>query len=308
MFLIIVLSGFWVLAKGIHFVYLLEKKNYRLHRFQASIHDRGFFVLFYSLNIMVPSRSLRNGLILTFHSITTMILFLYAFENLYVYDFLTYFFWLSPFVAFAIVLTGVQLTEIPAMIYQWCIMQLAAFQVKRSRTQFIAVTGSYGKSEVVHFLKELLSIRYNVETTFENMNTEMGIARSILNQLKKDTDFFIIEAASYQRGQIARSTKYIPFTKAILTGVGNQHRDLFSDRESLVDEEFSIIEKLNDDSTAYINSDIPELNDLITRTKARLVTYGFTGKAALFATDIELKPTGINVRVRYKKSFVTVRS
>ncbi|MBP9691640.1 hypothetical protein KBD81_06195 [Candidatus Woesebacteria bacterium] len=308
MLFIIVLNGIWVLAKGIHFVFLLEKKNYRLNRFQATIHDRGFFLLFYSLKIHFPSRSLRNILLLAFHAITTLTIFLYAFENIYVYDFLSYFFWLAPFVSFAIVITGVQITAVPATIYQWCIMQLAARQVKRSKATFIAVTGSYGKSEVVYFLKQLLSIRYHVGTTIENMNTEMGIARSILNQLKKNTDFFIVEAATYRQGNIAHSTHYIPFKTAVVTGIGNQHRDLFASRESLVAEECTIIERLKEDSTAYVNYDIPELTKISSKMSARTIPYGTTGKAAIFSTDLEHKHTGITARVRYMKSFVTIRS
>lgn len=304
---IIVLHGIWILAKGIHFIYLLEKKQYRLHRFQSMIHDRGFFMLFYSLNIRVPSKSIRNLLIAAFHLLVTGIIILYSFENMYLYDFLSYYILLAPFVAFMIVISGVLLTQIPVYLYQRIIMQLAAWRVRRSKARFIAVTGSYGKSDVVYYLKEILSKDFHVAATEENMNTEMGIAQSVLRHLKQDTEIMIIEAATYSPGQILRETSYIPFTSAILTGIGNQHIDLFPSHDALTTEESSIVQSLPAQARAYINESVPNREEL-TNSRARIQFYGFSSKSNITCRDYQIHTQGSSGRISYQDIFIKAQT
>ena len=72
----------------------------------------------------------------------------------------------------------------------------------------IAITGSYGKTSVKNFLKELLNIKYKVLSTPESYNTPMGIAKTV-NGLDISHQVFIAEMGARRVGDIKKLMKII---------------------------------------------------------------------------------------------------
>jgi len=54
----------------------------------------------------------------------------------------------------------------------------------KNNLTIIAITGSYGKTSTKEYLTKILSEKFNVLSTKEHRNTEVGIPLSILNDLK----------------------------------------------------------------------------------------------------------------------------
>lgn len=80
-------------------------------------------------------------------------------------------------------------------------------QAKEKRKQFknllvIGITGSYGKTSTKEFLYTILSEKYKVLKTKEHQNSEIGISKCILNDLRPEHQIFICEMGAYNRGQI----------------------------------------------------------------------------------------------------------
>ena len=83
-------------------------------------------------------------------------------------------------------------------------------KARKKREQFtkllvIAITGSYGKTSTKEFLYEILSSKLGkdkVLKTREHQNSEVGIARCILRELKPEHEIFIVEMGAYNRGGI----------------------------------------------------------------------------------------------------------
>ncbi|QQS43369.1 hypothetical protein IPM65_04380 [Candidatus Roizmanbacteria bacterium] len=296
MFIFILLCVFWVLYKGIHFLHVFEEKDYRLDRFQAGISDNGFISLFYTYKISLPSVTPRNFMILSFHFLVTGVLFLFAFEDVYVYNLLSYFFWLAPFMAFIIVLTAVVLTQIPVQIYRWVIIQTARLKMKNSKTVFIGIAGSYGKTAIANYLYRIFSKRYAVAMTDPRYTNDIGIARAILRNLSDDTEIFIVEIGTYKKGEIKNATYYIPFDYVILTGIGNHRFDLFGSKENMYEEFTSPLSKLSDNATVYMNAEIPS-----PKTNARIVTYDFSEHADIHPSQYTFSQTYTKARIHYKK-------
>ena len=236
-------------------------------------------------------------MILSFHVLVTVVLFLYAFEDVYIYNFLSYFFWLAPFISFIIILTAVILTQIPVQIYRFIIIQTARLKIRNSKTIFIGIVGSYGKTTIAQYLYAMLSDTYAIAMTDPRYTNDIGIARAILRKLSDDTEIFIIEVSSFKKGELAKATHYIPFSYLIITGIGNHRFDLFGSKEKMHEEFTSLIPKLPADATVYLPSEIPKLKN----ADANIVTFGFEQKNDIYPTQYFFNQTYTKARIHYKK-------
>jgi UDP-N-acetylmuramoyl-tripeptide--D-alanyl-D-alanine ligase len=205
----------------------------------------------------------------------------------------------APYITFLFVLIGVKLTAIPAYFRRTAVIKRAAKKAEDSRAVFIGITGSYGKTTVKEFVYELLSTHFRTEKTEDNMNTDLGVAISILRRLKKDTEFFVTEVGSYKKGEIKRITKFVPFSYAILTGLGNQHLDLYGSRENLIDEVTYILYTIPKKKIVYMNYDIPVRKAIARDIEAKHIYYGLNANTDIAAHVKEMSLDGIKAEITY---------
>ncbi|HRN70562.1 MAG TPA: hypothetical protein PLS49_05240, partial [Candidatus Woesebacteria bacterium] len=148
MFTLILLSLLIIFFKSLHFTYVFQIKEYRFDRFMSFIKENGIASLLYSFHITYPSKSFRNILIILYIIFFLIILFLATFEVPFIYFFLTFILPFAPAVSLLLVAIGVFVTKFPAMIQRSIIVQRAKEKIKNTKTIFIGVTGSYGKTSV----------------------------------------------------------------------------------------------------------------------------------------------------------------
>ena len=125
----------------------------------------------------------------------------------------------------------------------------------------IGITGSYGKSSTKELLVHLLQSEFGKDAVLynpANENTEVAIARLILAHQKffKKTEkpqFLVIETGAYRKGEIATVTKMIQPQYAILTGLNQQHVELFGSIERTRDAKFELAEGTS--KTVFFNGD-----------------------------------------------------
>ncbi len=97
----------------------------------------------------------------------------------------------------------------------------------------IAITASYGKTSLKHFLKALLSPHFNLYATPGNVNTELGIAADINNNLPDEANLYIVEAGARERGDILAIAQMTQPHYAIVGRVGPQHIEYFKTLENI---------------------------------------------------------------------------
>lgn len=142
--------------------------------------------------------------------------------------------------------------------------------------KIIAITGSYGKTTLKEMLAAVLSVKYRVLKTPENINTPVGIARLILNDLDETAEIFIVEMGAYHRGDIRALCRLTPPAISILTGINESHLARFGDLKNTVAAKFEIIEALKPDGMVILNAD----NDLILNNYQKYLQ----GRQAFFYT------------------------
>ena len=91
-------------------------------------------------------------------------------------------------------------------------------QLKKGNLLKIAITGSYGKTSVKNFLRDILGVRYKVLATPESYNTPMGIAKTV-GSLDISHQVFVAEMGARRRGDIKKLMKIVDPDIAILTGI-----------------------------------------------------------------------------------------
>src|SRR3989344_5170861 len=250
--MILLISGLIIFTlKSLDFLYLFQTKEYRLDRILAFFKEENILKVLYLRLIRMPAITIRNLLIaqgILFNIIPLYLLF----KNLNL-GFLLIFIFLSPVLALLTMLLGVLLSEIPVQIYRKIIIYQARQMVKNSKTVFIGITGSYGKTSTKEFLAEILSQKYITDKTEKNYNSDIGVSLSILKNLKPDSQYFIAELGAYKKGEIKKICDIIQPKYGILTGIGNQHLHLFGSQKNLLAAKAELLESLPPEGIAFIN-------------------------------------------------------
>ena len=123
-------------------------------------------------------------------------------------------------------------------------MGMARRRIKLVKPKIIGITGSYGKTSSKELLSQLLEEHFETVKTLKNENTEISIARRILNAVNPGVAIFVMEVGAYKRGEIARVCRMAPPDVAWITAIGNQHIDLFGGQENIKRAKFEIVEGL----------------------------------------------------------------
>ena len=155
-----------------------------------------------------------------------------------------------------------------AIFWRWHIIKKA----KEKRTRFkdlsvIGITGSYGKTSTKEFLTTILSEKYKVLKTKEHQNSEVGISRCILNDLKPEHQVFVCEMGAYNRGGIKLLCDIAKPKIGILTGINEQHMATFGSQENITKTKYELIESLPEDSLAVFNGDNEYCRKLYSKTQ-----------------------------------------
>ncbi|MCR5409622.1 MAG: UDP-N-acetylmuramoyl-tripeptide--D-alanyl-D-alanine ligase [Lachnospiraceae bacterium] len=152
----------------------------------------------------------------------------------------------------------------------------------------IGVTGSYGKTSLKFFLKELLSSKFEVLATPESYNTPMGVTKTINEMLRPTHQIFICEMGARNVGDIKELCDMVHPDYGIVTSIGAQHLESFRSIENIQRTKFelpdSVYKKTKDASRIFLNMDSEYIASFNTYEGA--VTYSSSGKGDYNASDI----------------------
>ncbi|MES2208214.1 MAG: UDP-N-acetylmuramoyl-tripeptide--D-alanyl-D-alanine ligase [Pseudomonadota bacterium] len=104
----------------------------------------------------------------------------------------------------------------------------------------IGITGSFGKTSTKHILHHILSSQIPTLTTPGSVNTPLGIARIIREQLTNSHQYFVAEMGAYGPGSIARLCELTPPTHSAITALGEAHYERFKNLETVAQAKFEI--------------------------------------------------------------------
>lgn len=227
------------------------------------------------------------------------------------------------------------------------ILQLEAKMILRKyKPKIAAVTGSVGKTSTKDAVALVLSNKFNVRKSEKSYNSELGVpltvigAKSAWNNifqwilvllqgikvfLKSENpaspalpsgrpaggypQWLVLEMGVDRPGDMKRLIKWVKPNVAILTALAETpvHVEYFKGPEELIKEKTKLIKKLSSEQYAILNGDDPAVINLKEKTKAKVITYGFSEGNDLRASNYHLTPEGINFKIDYKGNIVPIR-
>jgi UDP-N-acetylmuramoyl-tripeptide--D-alanyl-D-alanine ligase len=234
---------------------------------------------------------------------TPKIVYLFSFSFLFTLFYLSAFFQNKEFLVFWLlvfdilspaIFSGVVLIFQPVtFLLRSSIIQKA----KKKREKFkdllvIGICGSYGKTSTKEFLATILEEKFpgKVLKTKEHQNSEIGISKCILENLKESHKIFIVEMGAYNKGRIKLLCDIAKPKIGIITGMNEQHLSLFGSMENLISAEGGkeLIESLPEDGLVILNGENEILRKIYQETKKMIV--GISKKEFdLWAGNVKVK-------------------
>ena len=154
---------------------------------------------------------------------------------------------------------GILLTWPVYEAYRVVVTGQARVRIEKVKPRVIAITGSFGKTSGKEALVKVLAEKFKIVATLGNENTEIGVARRILKDLREGIEVLIVEMGAYRGGEIARLCGVAKPDIAWITGIGSQHVGLFGSMESLKKAKYEIVENLKKGGLAVFDKSAKEL-------------------------------------------------
>ena len=129
------------------------------------------------------------------------------------------------------------------------------------KLKIIGIVGSFGKTTMKEAVSTILSQKYVVVKTPENINTPLGIAQLITSKVNEKTEVLVVEMGEYQQGDIADICGLVKPHIGILTGINEAHLERMGTIENTVQALFEIAHGMDPDGVLVLNDDCTLIHD-----------------------------------------------
>ena len=153
------------------------------------------------------------------------------------------------------------------------------------RTQFVAITGSFGKTTTKELLAAILSSYAPTHATFDSHNAGIHVAQTIL-RARPWHRFVVLEVATETPGWIRRSTRIARPDIAVILNVGRTHTRAFATLDDTAREKAELLGTLGRRGVAILNCDDSRVAAMGNGRKFRVLLVGTGGQANVKAEQI----------------------
>jgi UDP-N-acetylmuramoyl-tripeptide--D-alanyl-D-alanine ligase len=187
------------------------------------------------------------------------------------------------------------------------LQKAAAFWRSQLNIKVIGITGSVGKSTTKEMIAEVLSRKYKTLKNEGNYNNEIGLPITMLN-LTRGHQRAVLEMGFYVPGEIHFLCEIAKPYIGVVTNIGTVHAERAGTQETIAKGKAELVECLPADGYAILNYDDPLVRAMAEKTSARVVFYGLTNEADIWADQIEgLGLEGIRFRLHYQNEVIHLR-
>lgn len=193
---------------------------------------------------------------------------------------------------------------------------LMAKLVLRSRKPIVVgITGSVGKSSAKEAIALVLSRNYQVRFSPGNYNNEFGLPAAILGidspgrslvrwlsayfhavlivaRLEGYPEVLVLEMGVDHPGDMDYLLGIVQPDVAVLTRIAESHLANFENIGQIAKEKGKLIAALSEEGIAILNADDDRVMRQAERTRAKIISYGLSPQASLFADNIRVLQEG----------------
>lgn len=166
------------------------------------------------------------------------------------------------------------------------LQQLAGAWRARFNPRVIAITGSVGKSTTKELTHSVLSVKFNTLKNEGNFNNEIGLPLTLLN-LTAAHERVVLEMGMYALGEIELLCRLAQPQVGVITNVEPVHLERLGSIERIAQAKAELVQALPaQNGIAILNNDDPLVRPMADLTPARVMTYGLTPEADLWASNV----------------------
>lgn len=224
---------------------------------------------------------------------------------------------------------------------------LASRVMGRYSPKVVGITGSVGKTTAKEAIFAVLNRKFWTRTNEENFNNEIGTPMTVLGIKPSGSKFkigikvlksiwlafgflkskypeiLVLELAADRPGDIKYLTDIVRPKVGVITAIGEVpvHVAFYANPETVAKEKAKLIEGLPiNDGLAVLNYDDQTVLDLKEKTKAKVITFGFSDKADVWVSDIsyflsddlsmnsgQAKIGGMSFKINQANAFIPAR-
>jgi len=179
---------------------------------------------------------------------------------------------------------------------------LAKFYRKSLRTDFVAVTGSNGKTTTKDMIYHVLRNFNNVTRSRKSFNNYIGVPLTIFDS-DFTQDFCIVEMGTNAPGEIRRLSEIIFPDFTVLTNISCTHLKGLGSIEGVADAKAELIENMAEDGVLITNADDDWCNHIANRFDGKVITFGFNKSADVRASNVKRNDSGFTFTVNNAFTF-----
>ena len=166
-------------------------------------------------------------------------------------------------------------------------MQSIAVHQRQCRSlKVIGITGSVGKSSTKELVAEVLGQRFTTHKNPGNYNNEIGLPLTLMN-CGYGQNCVVLEMGFYYPGEIKFLCEIAAPEIGIVTNIGTVHAERAGSQQIIASGKAELVEALPEHGTAILNYDDPFVRSMSEKTHAKVLFYGLSPEADLWADSIQ---------------------
>jgi UDP-N-acetylmuramoyl-tripeptide--D-alanyl-D-alanine ligase len=169
-----------------------------------------------------------------------------------------------------------------------------------SRTRFIGITGSAGKTTTKDLAFAVVSSRYRTHKSHDTNNQLYTVARTMF-EIWPGTDYCVQEIGVSAPGSLDSAVELLAPSIAVVTNVRTDHLTSFKDEDEIAREKSKLVRALRPDGIAVLNTDDERVRAMSTIAPGRVITFGTSPEADLWADQVVSQwPDGLRFVAHYR--------
>lgn len=168
----------------------------------------------------------------------------------------------------------------------WAYQQLAAYHRSKFHVPVVAVTGSNGKTTTKEMVASVMARRWKILKTEGNLNNRLGVPQTLF-RLNPRHQGAVIELGVDNLGQTTSLCEMARPTMGIITNIGPDHLEFFGSMDASAQAKAELLDVLPVEGAVILNADDSYYDYLAARARCRVVSFGFSEKADVRATNIK---------------------
>lgn len=167
----------------------------------------------------------------------------------------------------------------------------------------VCVCGSNGKTTTKELIASALRQKFTTLWSEASFNNDIGVPLTLL-RMEKTHHVAVLEAGTNHPGELAPLVEMIRPQFGVLTNIAREHLEFFGDLAGVAREEGQLAEQLPPGGTLFVNGDNEWTDEIVRRTRAKVIRVGFGDRNDWRAEKVRLDKGGATFQVvTAKKDF-----